>query len=160
MEAKSDHWHMFSEFVASCNSVRLARAAQALWLQQNEWCCQGRIKWTRGPGQSRDRKAPKTLSATAAFQMPSFQLSRSTGQNRQNWYILAAYTSETIGGDHAWRCVCGLICSNRKLWHKKTNLQTFVSSYGSRRFSAYDYGYHCGFFPLRSVFLVDLGDQV
>jgi len=27
--------------------------------------CQGQIKWTRGPGQSRDREAPETLSATA-----------------------------------------------------------------------------------------------
>jgi len=26
---------------------------------------QGRIKWTRGPGQSPDREAPKTLSTNA-----------------------------------------------------------------------------------------------
>jgi len=31
------------------------------------------------------------------LQMLSFQLCRSTGQKRQNWYDLAAYTSETIG---------------------------------------------------------------
>jgi len=30
-----------------------------------------------------------------------------TGQKRQNWYDLAAYTSETIGDDHVRRFVCG-----------------------------------------------------
>jgi len=35
---------------------------------QATYCKQGRIKWTRGHGQSRDREAPKTLSATVAFQ--------------------------------------------------------------------------------------------
>jgi len=42
-----------------------------------------------------------------AFHVPSFQLSRITGQKRQNWYDLAAYTPETIGGDHVRRFVCG-----------------------------------------------------
>ena len=32
-----------------------------------------------------------------AFHSPSFQLCRSTGQQRQNWFDLVAYASETIG---------------------------------------------------------------
>jgi len=41
---------------------------------------QGRIKWTRGPGQSRDREAPVNASRNCvAFHMSSFQLCRSTG---------------------------------------------------------------------------------
>jgi len=39
--------------------------------------------------------------------MPSFQRCKSTGQKRQNWHDLAAYTSETIGSDHVHRFVCG-----------------------------------------------------
>jgi len=38
---------------------------------------------------------------------PSFQLCRNTGQKRQLSLDLAAYTSETIGGDRVRRFVCG-----------------------------------------------------
>jgi len=51
--------------------------------------------------------------------MPSFQLCRSTGHKPQNWYLMAAYTSETNG---VWPCTAvrmWLICSNRKLYDKK-----------------------------------------
>jgi len=42
-----------------------------------------------------------------ALHMPSLHLCRRTGQKCQNWYDSAAYTSETIGGDHVRRFVCG-----------------------------------------------------
>jgi len=46
--------------------------------------------------------------------MPSLQLCRSTGQKRQNWYDLVAYTTETTGSDHDTAVRAWLICSNRK----------------------------------------------
>jgi len=53
--------------------------------------------------------------------MPSFQLCRCTSKKRQNWYDLAAYTSEMIGSDQQPCTVVRvwLICSNRKVYHKK-----------------------------------------
>jgi len=47
-----------------------------------------------------EREAPGkvvTASPLKRLQMLSFQLCRSTGRKRENWYDLAAYTSETIG---------------------------------------------------------------
>jgi len=60
-------------------------------------CCrkQGRIKWAQGPLNAQGN--------WVAFHIPSFQLGKTTGHN---WYDLAAYTSETIGGDHVRRFVC------------------------------------------------------
>jgi len=50
---------------------------------------------------------PSNPSNCVAFQMPTLQLCRSTGQKRQNWYDLTAYTSETIGDRHLRWFVCG-----------------------------------------------------
>ena len=59
--------------------------------------------------------------------MTSFQLCRTTGQKRQNWYHLAAYTSAIIGGNH----VCPLQVTAAGVFPHVTMLDS-----------------HCVFFPL------------
>jgi len=66
-------------------------------------------------------RPPKHLAQLRNVSHALFSFCRSSGQKRQNWYDLAANTSETIGGDHV-ACTAGrmwLICSNRKLYHKQ-----------------------------------------
>jgi len=56
-----------------------------------------------------------------------------------------------------WPCAADrmwLICSSRKLYHKKRNIQTSTPSYDSRRFSSCDHaGLLLRVFPLRSAFI-------
>jgi len=60
------------------------------------------------PGKVVTARPPKRLAQLRGVShASSFQLCRSTGQKRQNWYDLAAYTSETVGGDHEQRLVFG-----------------------------------------------------
>ena len=79
------------------------------------------------------------------------------------WSNLIAFGSLHFRNNWEWplMAVCmWLICSNRKLYHKKTkktNLQTFTPSFGSRRFFACDQRLPLRVFSTRSAFLVDLG---
>jgi len=57
---------------------------------------QGRINEREAPGKVVTVRPPKRLMQLVAFHIPSFQLCKNTVQKRQNWYDLAAYTSETI----------------------------------------------------------------
>ena len=50
---------------------------------------------------------------------------------------------------YSWSLLCNI--------NTAINLQMFTSSYGNKRFAACDQDSHCGFFLLKSDFLVDLG---
>ena len=58
---------------------------------------QGRIKWTRDPGQSREHEAPKRSAQLRCVSHALVSICRSTCQKRQNWYDLAAYLQRQLG---------------------------------------------------------------
>jgi len=101
-----------------------------------------------------------------SFHMPSFQLCRSTGQKRQNWYDLADYTSETIwlgvnmyGGSYVVNLFKQKIVSQRIIfllpWHYTT---IFFVIHSLTIFTAqivHSLMYYCGKICLRS-----LADQI
>ena len=148
---------------------------------------QGRINWTQGPGQSRDREVPETLNATAQrFTCPRFNFAEAPVRNDtskliENLKLAAKFRlihlivaikvylpvtalvscSDELAVRWPLLCLqrqvaklaCGLFYYLCLLRNNNTaiNFQTFTSSYGSRRFTARDHGFHCGVFPPRQA---------
>jgi len=58
------------------------------------------------PGKVVTARPPKRLAQLRNISHVLVSTLQKHPQKRQNWYDLAAYTSETIGGDHVRRLVC------------------------------------------------------
>jgi len=77
--------------VSNCMQIKMKKLCIEQWPIFQHWGCYP-IPWIPMPYAYVE--APKRLAQLQSLSH-AFQLSRSTGQKRQNWYDLAGYTSET-----------------------------------------------------------------
>ena len=118
----------FAQQIFPGGSTKFAGEASPPFLPWLRACVQCRIKWTRGPGQNRDREAPQTLSATAKrFTCPRFNFAEAPVKNVKTDAILQpALQFRDCWG---WPCTADgmcLICPNMQWWDCSSLMSTLL----------------------------------
>jgi len=98
--------------------------------------CRAGLNEREAPGKVVIARAPKRF---AQLRSVSHAFVSNLQKHRSKTSKLIPFGSLHFRDNWGWACTAvrmWSICSNRKLYHKKTNLQTSSPSYGKRRFSA------------------------